>query len=203
MDDTHTILLAAGLSRRMGAQNKLLLPINGQPMVRHMAQTYLQATCGPVTVVTGHDTGAVMAALDGLPVHITFNPDFADQGQSSSVLAGLSATSDAEVTIIALADQPLLNACDITEFLQAHHAGDSSRISIPVSGDMRGNPVLVPQALKRRLIDDPRNPGCRRFIQANPDLVQKITVTSAGFFTDMDTPDAYDAILSHLKEPAL
>lgn len=158
---------------------------------------------GPVTVVTGHDTGAVMAALDGLPVHITFNPDFADQGQSSSVLAGLSATSDAEVTIIALADQPLLNACDITEFLQAHHAGDSSRISIPVSGDMRGNPVLVPQALKRRLIDDPRNPGCRRFIQANPDLVQKITVTSAGFFTDMDTPDAYDAILSHLKEPAL
>lgn len=67
MHETHTILLAAGLSRRMGAQNKLLLPIQGSPMVRHMAELYLRATSGPVTVVTGHDAPAILDALGDLP----------------------------------------------------------------------------------------------------------------------------------------
>lgn len=107
------------------------------------------------------------------------------------------------MTLIALSDQPLLTDRDISGLVQTHQCCNPSKISIPVSGDLRGNPVLVPKALKQRLINDPRNPGCRRFIQANPDLVQKISVTSAGFFTDMDTPEAYEAVLTQLKDPAL
>ena len=35
------VVLAAGLSRRMGASNKLLLPVAGQAMVRHVVQAAL------------------------------------------------------------------------------------------------------------------------------------------------------------------
>ena len=44
MPDASVILLAAGLSRRMGAENKLLLPVNGRPMVRHVVDNQSQLT---------------------------------------------------------------------------------------------------------------------------------------------------------------
>ena len=54
MLETGAILLAAGLSRRMGDRNKLLLPIGEIPMIRHMVMTYHTATKSPICVVVGH-----------------------------------------------------------------------------------------------------------------------------------------------------
>ena len=37
------VLLAAGMSRRMGERNKLLIEIGGVPLVRRIARVYLDA----------------------------------------------------------------------------------------------------------------------------------------------------------------
>ncbi|MCE8548441.1 NTP transferase domain-containing protein [Ruegeria pomeroyi] len=63
MGRVAAILLAAGLSRRMGARNKLLMSVAGEPMVRHLAQTYLSILTTPLTVVTGHDSDRRMMRL--------------------------------------------------------------------------------------------------------------------------------------------
>ena len=63
MSEATAILLAAGLSRRMGAKNKLLLPIGGTPMVRHVALTYLASIDGPLTVVPGFKADRIATAL--------------------------------------------------------------------------------------------------------------------------------------------
>ena len=49
------VVLAGGQSRRMGERNKLLLEVNGRPMVRHVVEAALEAGLREVVIVTGHE----------------------------------------------------------------------------------------------------------------------------------------------------
>lgn len=190
MNDVAAILLAAGLSCRMGAQNKLLLPVAGKPMVRHLAEIYLSILTTPLTVVTGYQAGDVVAALSGLPVVFAHNDNFAE-GQTGSVATGLEAAPDAALLLIALADQPHLTPDDLMQLVQWHRSNDPEKITVPKLGAHRGNPILVPGSLRPRLTEDPNCPGCMRFTRDNPDLVQFAPLTAHGFYADVDTPEEY------------
>ncbi len=67
------ILLAAGSATRMG-QNKLLLELGGEPLVRRAARTALEAGLAPLLVVVGHEAERVREALAGLPCRFVENP---------------------------------------------------------------------------------------------------------------------------------
>ena len=62
------IVLAAGHSSRMraddGGRNKLLQPLAGRPMVRHVVEAALTSAVSDVVVVTGNEKQRVMAALE-------------------------------------------------------------------------------------------------------------------------------------------
>lgn len=196
MRDVTAIILAAGLSRRMGGRNKLLLPINGVPMIRHMVNTYRAVTDGPVLVVTGHEAETVAASLAGSEAQTVYNPAFSD-GQQTSVACGLRAAKGAGQILIGLGDQPRLTHGDLKDLLAAHRAADPARISIPMMDEHRGNPIVVPAVLRDRLLADPRSPGCKTFTRTHPEHVQFHALPSPGFYADLDTPEAYDALTAH------
>lgn len=200
MADVAAILLAAGLSRRMGAQNKLLLPIDGVPMIRRVAMAYLGAIDTDLTVVTGHEASAVRRALSGLAVSLVHNANFTS-GQQSSVATGLHCAPDAHLLLIGLGDQPLLTTQDLQDLIAAHVAGDATKVTIPVHNGARGNPITIPQLLRRRLLENPARPGCLGFTRDHPEHVQAATLPSPGFYTDVDTPDDYATHLETAKEP--
>ena len=77
------LVLAAGQSRRMGTLNKLLIEIDGMPMVRRVVEMLRQSKAEPIVVVTGHESERVAAALAGLPVTLVHNSDYV-QGLSTS-----------------------------------------------------------------------------------------------------------------------
>jgi molybdenum cofactor cytidylyltransferase len=190
------IILAAGLSQRMGAWNKMLLPIGGIPMIRHMALTYLQALTplrGEVMVVTGHQAPALRDALTGLPLRLVHNPDYA-QGQPGSVATGLRETGAWGPTLMGLGDQPQLTAGDLSDLIDAHRNADTSRIAVPHNGDQRGNPIIIPAPLRADILTSRRNPGCGRYTRDNPDKVQFLPLTAPGFYSDIDTPDDFPAL---------
>lgn len=186
MYETAMIVLAAGLSRRMGDVNKLLIEINGIPMIRATVSACAQVCDAPVTVVTGHQAADIEAALDGLNVNFIHNPDFAS-GQAGSVVAGLKAVPDARTTLIVLGDQPLLDSAALERLLEAHRASDQTRITMPVNGVDRGNPLVIPLSLKPALLADKTNPGCRKFTRGNPDKVNPVELPDPAYFTDLDT----------------
>lgn len=192
MDSFGAIILAAGLSRRMEARNKLLLSINGKPMVRHVAETYLAAVDGPVCVVTGFEADRIEAALVGLPVQFVHNADY-EAGQPFSVRAGLLEALEAQHHLIGLGDQPQLTVEDLRELITAHLAADVQKITIPYQDSARGNPIVVPSALRTKLLVDQANPGCGKFTRTNPEMVQNIPMSQPGFFNDIDTPNAFAA----------
>lgn len=197
MDEVSAIILAAGQSLRMGARNKLLLPVGGVPMIRHVVETYSAVTEAPVLVVIGHQAEAIEASLEGSGARTVHNPAFA-QGQQTSVACGLRAVARAKHLLIGLGDQPRLTIDDLNDFMTAHTASDPARISIPMKDGRRGNPILVPGTLHDRLLSDPRSPGCKTFTRDNPEHVQFHALPSVGFYADVDTPEAYDALT--LKE---
>lgn len=201
MFERAAIVLAAGLSRRMGADNKLLLPLGGQPLLRHAVTACIAATDAPVTVVVGHEAAKVAAAVADLPVRLVHNPDFA-AGQMTSLVTGLGAVPQAQATLIALGDQPLLDAAALGWLFAAFAGAGAARITIPLRDELRGNPIVVPQALMPALLADPHNPGCRTFTRNHPERIHWARTDNAAFFTDVDNPDDLLRMRAHFERAA-
>ncbi len=182
------VLLAAGLSRRMGGRNKLLIEIEREPLVRRTAKTYLAAGA-KVHAVLGHEAEQVRAALADLPLSFVENPRFAE-GQPSSVRAGLdSLTGSYDAVLIALADQAALTSNDIAELLRAFADTGGRRILVPYYLGRRGNPVVFPASLIAEIRTSGRNAACRSFIDSNPQLTRRYEAANDHFVIDIDTPE--------------
>ena len=188
--DFSVILLAAGQSKRMGRVNKLLLPANGEPLVRRAAKLYINLGL-EVSVVLGHQADLVAAALSGLDVNIILNEDYA-AGQQRSVEAGFNAISGAtsKPVLIALSDQPFLTADDITEFCGAFLAGSSDKIMVPYWEQTRGNPVIFPAEIIQHMRAQDKLSAVRKFIDSNPDRVTRYDAPTHHFIRDVDTHEA-------------
>ena len=186
-EPASAIILAAGLSRRMGAANKLLLPHDGVPILRRSVQPYLDACAGDVLVVTGHEADQIRETLRDLPVRFVHNPDYA-LGQKTSVATGLAAIRAEGPILIGLGDMPRITGADLRWLLARHTAMGGRRISLPVRGSERGNPLIIPAALRPALLADRRNPGCHQYTRSHPETVQPVPTDRPCFFHDIDTP---------------
>ena len=188
-------LLAAGESRRMGKANKLLLDLDGAPVVRRTAERILAAGIAELVAVLGHQGEAVAAALNGLPLRSVVNPDYA-AGQMTSVRAGLSALeAPGDAVMICLADQPLLTAADYRLLIEAFAGRGDKSILVPVHRGARGNPVMLAASHLGDIAGRRANLGCRQLIDRNPDLVETVEVSSDRFERDIDTEADYRAVV--------
>ena len=98
------LVLAAGSSRRMG-RNKLLLDVDGEPMLRRAVRRALAADLRPVVVVVGHDAAAVRKKLTGLDCRSVTNPHYR-RGMNRSLWAGLAALpADTAAVVVLLGDK--------------------------------------------------------------------------------------------------
>jgi molybdenum cofactor cytidylyltransferase len=180
------ILLAAGESRRWGADNKLLAPVGGEPMVRRTAEAILNSVVRPVLVVTGHESDAIRAALAGLPLSFHHAPDFAE-GMSASLKAGVAAVSDACTgALICLADMPFVSP-DTLDRLAAAHTGQAALF--PTCQGKRGNPVLLARSLFADIMRLGGDEGARTILKAIPDQVGELAIDDPGVLRDVDRPD--------------
>ena len=185
------VLLAAGMSRRMGASNKLLAEIDGVPMVRRAAMAMLEGGIRDLVVVTGHEPGLIATALDGLTVRFVENPDFAT-GQAGSVAAGIRAMEDTvSGALIGLGDMPFIAPQLVAEMISDHSSlGDhEARISFPVFGGKRGNPVLWGRGFFPALSGLAGDIGGRGILAENPAAVNSISWHDDSILRDIDTND--------------
>ncbi len=134
------ILLAAGESKRFG-RPKALLDWKGKSFVRQIIETALKAGLDPLFVIAGADADNVEKEVSGLPVRLVRNTNW-QQGQSSSVKAGLAALPrETGAVLFLVVDQPQLPV-SIIEALVAEHAVTFAPIVAPMVDDHRTNPVL-------------------------------------------------------------
>ena len=184
------LLLAAGQSRRMGTLNKLLIGIDGKPMVRRVAEAAAASQARPLIVVTGHEREKVEAALAGMGASFAHNPDHA-QGLSTSLKRGLGALpADSDGAVICLGDMPLVTGAAIDRLIAAFNPVEGRAICIPTRRGKRGNPVLLAKRLFPELAGLAGDTGARDLIAAHGELVAEVEMESDGVLTDIDTPQA-------------
>ena len=187
------LILAAGQSRRMGAENKLLIPLDGKPMVRHVAERVLASAARPVTVVLGHQGDAVRAALDGLEIGFVENPDYAD-GLSSSLKTGLAAVPDgADGAIVCLGDMPDVSPALIDRLIAGFNPIEGRAILAPTRGGRRGNPVLWARRFFDELTALSGDTGAKHLIGNYGEFLTEIEAPDDGVLIDLDTPEALAA----------
>ncbi len=190
------VLLAAGLSERMVDANKLLLEVGGVPMVRRTAEAILGCGVCELVVVLGHDCERVAEALRGLSCTCVFNGRYTD-GQMTSVHAGLAAVSPgSDAVMICLADQPLLSPEDYRSLIAASASLTRGQVAVPTVKGERGNPIIFPAFLKDEILERGMTFGCRNLIRDNPALVAPIEMNNPNFIRDIDTREAYQAIIA-------
>ena len=188
---TAAIILAAGQSRRMGEVNKLTAELNGQAVIRHVADGIEESDINSVCVVTGHAPEEVQNVLSEFDFAFVHNSQF-QEGLSTSLAAGVaSLDEDVSHALILLGDMPFITDAMINQLLEAGKNNPGSIIVSTIAGK-RGNPVLWPRVFFEELCSISGDVGARHLIGQHRDMVVEVELGEAAGL-DLDTPAALQA----------
>jgi CTP:molybdopterin cytidylyltransferase MocA len=183
------VLLAAGEGKRMGGVPKALIELGGVPLINRQLIALSGAGVDEVVVVTGHYHHMVEPLVEQFPVRIVRNA-YPENGQASSVRLGLEALGgNFDAVIMALCDQPLINAQDITQLIAAFKKRQSGEIILPLVGEQRGNPIVMSGSAMNQILDSGKNMVCRKFMDAHPEMVNTLLTDNEHFIMDVDSLD--------------
>ncbi|MGH8112155.1 MAG: nucleotidyltransferase family protein [Rhodanobacteraceae bacterium] len=202
------VVMAAGAGRRMGGVPKSLLQRDGEPLLLRQVRLMAEVGAGIIVVVLGHHADRVTAvlerarstatpAIDARELIWVTNPA-PDDGTGSSLRCALAALpAGLSAWLVALGDQPLLEAADVHAILQAwmqRPAG--TELVVPQHADRLGHPVIFGRAVRDAVMDARVGQGVRAWRRTHPDRVLALPVAHARYTTDVDTP----ADLARLRE---
>ena len=188
------IILAAGESRRMGAQNKLLLQIGSEVLIRKFVESVCASAADAVLVVLGHEAEKIKAVLQDLTVSFVNNTCF-EEGMTTSIQSGVKAAStESTGLMICLADLPFAETSDFNRLIQAFtdfRRTESSLIIVPVFQGQRGNPVLFSAEFRDKILAH-KGEGCREIVRQYPQSVREVCMENDNLLRDIDTPVDYN-----------
>ena len=194
------LVLAAGRSSRMGGPNKLLAEIGGRPLLRMVVEAALASQARPVLVVTGHQRERVEAALAGLPVTFVHNPNYAE-GLGTSLKAGIAAVPpEVDGVVVCLGDMPQVDAALIDRLIGAIDPDKGALVAVPTIEGKRGNPVVWSRRFFPDLMAVEGDVGARHLIGRYGEAVVGVPVSGAAALTDIDTPQALEALKAELEK---
>ncbi len=184
------IILAAGLSRRMG-KPKMLLPWGETTVLGQVVTTLAGCGVGEIVVVTGGAKESVEAEVarlaELLPVRAIFNEQYEAGEMMSSIRAGLAELGpQVAATLIALGDQPQLSLESARRIVSAWEMSGAHLI-IPSFSMRRGHPWLVRRELWSALA---AAKTAREFLNARADEIFYVECDES-VLKDLDTPEDY------------
>ena len=190
------IVLAAGLSQRMGIENKLLLPFQGKTIVETTIDNLLAAQIGEIIVVIGHESEKAKAVLQNYPLSIIENFDY-EKGQTTSIQAGIRATQNGNY-MICLSDMVLIKpeeyqllATQFFNFLEH----DAQTIVQPIFQKQRGNPVVFSNFYQKAILETRDTEGCRSVVQQYKKHVRLVEMPTNSVLQDVDFKEDYERLV--------
>ncbi|MFN3845813.1 MAG: NTP transferase domain-containing protein [Paracoccaceae bacterium] len=187
----HILILAAGAARRMRGADKLLEPVAGQPLLRHIVEQAV-GTGYPVTVALPPDRPDRDRALHGLQVRpmIVAHPD---RGMTESLRAGLANLPDAAAVLLLLADLPEITTDDLRLMADAQATFPNLILRATDETGTPGHPVIFPPWSRTDLMGLSGDEGARQVLRTHADRLRLVPLPARHATTDLDTPEAWAA----------
>lgn len=185
------IVLAAGKSTRM-KENKLLLKLNGQTLIRHVVKTATRSNADEVIVVLGYEAEKVKQKLLRLQCKLLMNENYL-KGQSESVKVGMSAVSSrAEAVMVLPADVALVDEQSINTLIDEYRRS-KSRIVIASHQHQSGHPILLDRTLFPEISEIGEDTlGLKAVINRHKAEVKYVEVGTDNVLIDIDTQEEFN-----------
>jgi molybdenum cofactor cytidylyltransferase len=183
------LVLAAGGSTRLG-RPKMRLDLGGRTLLARAVAPHLEAGLAAVVVVLGPDAAAVLADAD-LPrdarLRVVVHPGWAE-GMASSLRAGLAVADAHDGVLVALGDQPDVDAARVRAVVAAWDG--VAPLVVPMADGRPVHPVLFARSLYGELRLLTGDVGARAVVERHRAEAIALALPA---LPDVDTDEDYQA----------
>ena len=187
----RAILLAAGLSKRMGVQ-KLLLPFGESTVIERVLENMRGAGFSEIIAVFSSEVHDALGELgDGIRAAVNPAPE---RGQSSSLSIALEMLPDGEDFCIMLGDLPLVGTYEMKMLKDRFSAMPQERtVFTPCRNGVFGHPMFYRAVWKERFAKARGDMGGRDVLRKFEYEIERVEASDS-HFKDMDTKEEYEKI---------
>jgi molybdenum cofactor cytidylyltransferase len=199
IDDSDVIILAAGVSGRMGFPKPLLKFNDDECFLEHIISQYAQADIGEIIVVASSLLYSILIRRD-FPflkqIRLILNAE-PDLGRFHSVIMGLQEVGQDKYCYIQNVDQPFVDVSLIRALAAKAHA-DS--YAAPVYKGVSGHPVLLGRSLVKHILTHPNmHSDLREYLRKS----EKIEVETSNEFISINLNSVADYKNHFGREPGV
>lgn len=182
----NAILMASGLSKRMG-ENKLMLEFRGKKIYEHALDLLEELDFDKVVVASSYEQ--ILEASKERGFLALENKDN-EVGKSSSIKLGVKACDEDSAMMFFVADQPLLRKGTCEKLIASFK--ENPIMTYPVHGLRRGAPVIFPASYRKKLLSLEADQGGMIF--AKDAKTNKVEIGNEDELLDIDTLEAYERL---------
>lgn len=191
MTRLSAIVLAAGLSQRMGGANKLFLPLGDKPMIGWVIKKLEESIVDDIILVGSKASLERLQTLQSDKTRLVENASHT-AGMTSSIQTGVAATVS-DGYMICLGDQPHIKSTTYDQLARCF-CSNSTSIVLPFWNNKKGNPVIFPKCMQAQILAHQEPEGCKELVRDNWARVIKQPVQDSGILKDIDTKADYEQV---------
>ena len=186
------ILLAAGQSKRMRGENKLIKKIDGIPLIKHSVENILSSSINELIIVLGYQKEIIEKLINkNKKIKFVFNKDF-ESGMASSIKVGLNYMSkNAEAFFICLGDMPMVKSDIYNQLIKSRNQKD---ILVPTYNNQQGNPVLFSKSMKEKITSIKGDVGAKKILELNKNKTLNLEINNKSIIKGFNTEEDFNSL---------
>ena len=181
------ILLAAGQSKRMDGENKLIKKYSNKYLINHILGALTKSKINKIIIVLGFQSSKVKKIIvKNKKISFVYNKNY-KSGMASSIKAGLKKISKKNTGfLIVQADMPLISKKIINSLCYVIE-NNNKEIVVPIYKRNMGNPIGFKSSMIKILNKTKGDSGAKKMIKRNKKKLSLIKVNSKSIFKDFNT----------------